>query len=569
MLSQIESPSQINDQDLEKSINSEKCVLLLTPHRMTSPIQPGVHEFPIRTLRSATILKKQYGYHVKVTDLNNHPYRFSLDQTYSLSKYHKWLKEFLINTLHVEKYRMFGLKTWGAENFIPTFSLAKVLKEINPNNHIVVAGLIGDPKDFKLEGSPIDTVIFGEPELTLGKAFSKFTNIDTNINTNIDEKIKNTTKFSNEIIHAAYIPDINKFPKIDYSIYPFQNSPEEDSNKYNIKFSPSRGCPNHCTFCAKQKGRWEGDPAFNWRAYDINRIIDEMKAIRDHFQGRQYNIHFYEHLWGGNDPKWRQEMLKALINLNMDIPLQFSTRIDMISDPDLELMSQLPGKVTVHFGMESASPTMLKMMKKTEDPAYYVKRMQEIRNKCEQLGIYWRTFIIIGHPGETKATLNESLDYLGNLLEGSQFGLLDIHPFYLLQGSEINDNIPKYEAQGSEFLYKNFRFLPISIYAASICHPSKDLSYREVIDIFLDWADKWIATQKAISNPSFGKYSVSFLELFVNFYKKLKNTPNPALEGLFSSDKQEKIDCSTGLDLFILKFWKEEFDITLNLNQES
>jgi anaerobic magnesium-protoporphyrin IX monomethyl ester cyclase len=100
----------------------------------------------------------------------------------------------------------------------------------------------------------------------------------------------------------------------------------------------SRGCPYHCSFCAKDNFR----NAYRKRPLPV--LLDELDGLRR--QGIEY-VYFIDEIFLPN-----RELLKALTGLGVKIGLQ--TRIDLWNHEMLDLLGQA-GCVSIEAGVESIS----------------------------------------------------------------------------------------------------------------------------------------------------------------------------------------------------------------------
>lgn len=100
----------------------------------------------------------------------------------------------------------------------------------------------------------------------------------------------------------------------------------------------SRGCPYHCTFCAKDNFR------NGYRKRPLPVIVEELTRLRD--QGIEY-VYFIDEIFLPN-----RELLKALAGFGLKIGLQ--TRIDLWNHELLDLLGAA-GCVSIEAGVESIS----------------------------------------------------------------------------------------------------------------------------------------------------------------------------------------------------------------------
>jgi hypothetical protein len=100
----------------------------------------------------------------------------------------------------------------------------------------------------------------------------------------------------------------------------------------------SRGCPYHCTFCAKDNFRDD------YRKRPVSAILQELDGMREH--GLEY-VYFIDEIFLPN-----RELLEALVSRRIKFGIQ--TRIDLWSPAHLELLGQA-GCVSIEAGVESVT----------------------------------------------------------------------------------------------------------------------------------------------------------------------------------------------------------------------
>src|SRR4051812_46881628 len=98
----------------------------------------------------------------------------------------------------------------------------------------------------------------------------------------------------------------------------------------------SRGCPYHCTFCAKDNFRDD------YRKRPLRTILQELDGLRAH--GVEY-VYFIDEIFLPN-----RDLLASLVGRNVKFGIQ--TRIDLWSPANLELLGRA-GCVSVEAGVES------------------------------------------------------------------------------------------------------------------------------------------------------------------------------------------------------------------------
>lgn len=189
----------------------------------------------------------------------------------------------------------------------------------------------------------------------------------------------------------------------DLNNIPFPKYAGLDLNRYTRKrlaVITSRGCPCLCTFCpiATVMGR-------QYRFRSAENVFLELeywhkKGYRDFdFQDDNFTV-----------DKTRVYAICDLIEKNgfNDLFMQCGNgiRADLATKELLERMKGI-GFRSIAFGVESANPAVLKMVKKGET-------IEEIDNAvriASEVGLDISLFYIVGLPGETKETLKDSINF--------------------------------------------------------------------------------------------------------------------------------------------------------------
>lgn len=186
----------------------------------------------------------------------------------------------------------------------------------------------------------------------------------------------------------------------------------------------SRGCLNRCSYCTSCK-IW----GYRYRRRSANNVLLEIDEIV-----KRYNIKFIsfqDDIFGiTND--WIEEFCNKLIGKPyrirwMVIIHPFSIRKD--TERILRLMKKA-GCGTLSFGIQSAHPEILKNVFRHPDEPNQLKRIIKIANK---LGFVTAASYIFGLPGDTRETIQTTIDYSLNC--GSL--LANYYNLSVLRGSEI------------------------------------------------------------------------------------------------------------------------------------
>jgi radical SAM superfamily enzyme YgiQ (UPF0313 family) len=161
----------------------------------------------------------------------------------------------------------------------------------------------------------------------------------------------------------------------------------------------SRGCPGKCTFC--------GSPKF-WGTSVVRRhspqwFFDEIKAL-----AQNGVTHFYI-----SDDTFTMDydavrkLCGKIIQADLGITWNAISRVDYIDERILGLMRQA-GCIQISFGIESGAAPIKRILGKPIDNDTCVAAF----DKVKAAGILPRAYFIYGSPGETDATIQESIDLM-------------------------------------------------------------------------------------------------------------------------------------------------------------
>jgi radical SAM superfamily enzyme YgiQ (UPF0313 family) len=135
--------------------------------------------------------------------------------------------------------------------------------------------------------------------------------------------------------------------------------------------------------------------------------------------------------------------------------------------------------VEVQFGVESCSPEMLNIMKKTKQPEKFLQRFLEISHIMSEKKVLHRANLIFNHPGETRRTLDETFSFIETELKNKDSYLIWIYHRYMhFPGCELDSNMEYYSRKfGSQFLKPEWWKSEEDQYEASMQFvPSSDLA---------------------------------------------------------------------------------------------
>jgi len=196
-----------------------------------------------------------------------------------------------------------------------------------------------------------------------------------------------------------------------------------------IPFQSRRGCPMDCSYCstATIEGRII-------RKHDPQKIV---KAIARYAEAGLDHFFFVDNTF--NLPSaYAHTLCEHLISSNLKITWRCILYPWKVDDELAEKMAKA-GCRGVSLGFESGSEKILAKMNKKYLPA----DVRQISERLKNFGIARMGFLLLGGPGETKDTVNESLEFADALdLEAMKITIgIRIYPDTALHRTAIKEGL--------------------------------------------------------------------------------------------------------------------------------
>jgi protein-L-isoaspartate(D-aspartate) O-methyltransferase len=269
------------------------------------------------------------------------------------------------------------------------------------------------------------------------------------------------------------IADLDELPPTDWSFLArYRSVARRVASQAQLYLS--RGCPFDCAFCMERAKR-----EVSWRAYSVERAVDEVKRL-DAFLGLgDWTLYVADALFGMRQA-WRRSFLEQLARARIDVEkIWLLIRVDMVDAEDLRLFAD--ANCALGFGLESGDPDLLRVIRKAGRLDDYLEQMRSIATVARKLDVPWGANVIVGHPGETEATLRRSAEYLSDLFldPAGTTGFLSVDPFRLYPGSPIDDDRGHWErTYGTRFHRPSWWHDGDPEFLSEWVDPSGELDYR-------------------------------------------------------------------------------------------
>jgi len=184
-----------------------------------------------------------------------------------------------------------------------------------------------------------------------------------------------------------------------------------------VTITTSRGCPHRCIFCVYPQTMM----GHGLRLHSVARVVDELEYIAGAFPEVR-SVFFEDDTFPANKKRCLaicEEMLRRGIRL----PWTANARVDV--DRETLVMMRRAGCRSLCVGFESGSQALLDNMKKR----ITLEQSRAFMVAARELGILVHGCFIVGLPGETRKTMEETLQLALELaLDTAQFYPVMVYP---------------------------------------------------------------------------------------------------------------------------------------------
>lgn len=378
--------------------------------------------------------------------------------------------------------------------------LIKMLK--TADNRIVLGGALCGSLQKTWEGNPmIDIVAVGYGEFLVPALAhwikSGFSEIEPPEQGRLEQKKHSLFLYSG-------VPDtknLDFLPTPDWSV-----AEKYHGTKFShIYYESVRGCPYRCSFC--NYPFLFDDKKFRMKSAD--KIASDWKFYHE-VLGVQH-ITCLDSLF--TMPKNRLiDLCGQLICNKSKMTWTCYARADDLADEEIVKLMKKAGALQVQIGIESGNQMMLDQMNKR---CTVEQNLQAIRN-CRKHGISTLISLIIGYPGESELTLNDTLEFMREARP-------DFH--FLATFSVRIEEVPMFNAYnrkrfGLEKMDNPFSFAPYWRHHTMNCAEVGN----HVRELGLTLCRERISLDGALFYQNILKYDSSMREEFLDYQMKLSNS---------------------------------------------
>ena len=193
-----------------------------------------------------------------------------------------------------------------------------------------------------------------------------------------------------------------------------------------FSFFSSYGCPEPCTFCCSPlvTGR-------RWKAIPGRQLAEELAELQQRFK---FDVLRFQDANFGVAEKRTKEFCEALVEL--DVPIHWNGTIEIetimrYKESTLDLLEESKCHL-LWLGAEAGTKEMQDRIKKKID----IDNIPLAIGKLAKRGIVPGTFWIIGYPGETRESMEETLRQAAAIKYAYPIAGSEVYPFRPIPGTE-------------------------------------------------------------------------------------------------------------------------------------
>lgn len=277
--------------------------------------------------------------------------------------------------------------------------IAEIVKKINPNIKTVAGG--HHPTiypDKVISEKNIDYIVRGEGEITFAELLNSI---------KADKPPENVPgisyKLNGKTVHNPDRPLEKNLDTIGYPIRELGLDDHEYPKNRPRVLMASRGCPFPCKFCGTSN-MWTKKVRYR----SVPNVIEEMKMLHTKYGCRVFSFDDDSFTLHG---KRTIEFCKAVIS-EFQVPIEWicTTRFDLLDEEMLRYM-KLSGCTQILVGVEAGNERILQLIQKETSK----EKMVEKRNLIKKADISFTALFILGLPTETRETLYDTYDFIGEL----------------------------------------------------------------------------------------------------------------------------------------------------------
>jgi p-methyltransferase len=235
------------------------------------------------------------------------------------------------------------------------------------------------------------------------------------------------------VLRTKVVPENNS---LDENAIDWRAFPGEELGR-TIQTRTARSCAFKCSFCNYPTRAGALSLA------SIAAIERELDSLRE--LGDVKNVVFIDDTFNVPLPRFK-DICRMMIEKDYGFNWFSYFRCSNSDEEAIDLMAR-SGCKGVFLGIESGSPTILKNMNKAATIEKYAKGMEMLRDR----GVMTFGSFIVGFPGETEETVNETIDFI----RATRPDYYRTQMWYCEAGTPIQNQRETYQIEGEGFVWSH------------------------------------------------------------------------------------------------------------------
>jgi len=176
-------------------------------------------------------------------------------------------------------------------------------------------------------------------------------------------------------------------------------------------FMLSRGCPFRCAFCQTTLTKIFG---LTCRRFSIKRSIEEIRNANKLYKkmGAKVTTYVFQDDAVTYNKKWLQDFCETLINKKLVTPWVAGSRADTLPSDDMLQLMKDSGCKKLSIGVESGNDYIRNTILQKN---LSKNKIRDAFKRLHKVGIGSHSFLMVGSPGETRATVLETVELLDEI----------------------------------------------------------------------------------------------------------------------------------------------------------
>ncbi|MFN2636588.1 MAG: radical SAM protein [Gemmatimonadaceae bacterium] len=166
-----------------------------------------------------------------------------------------------------------------------------------------------------------------------------------------------------------------------------------------IPIQTKRGCVYRCVYCT-----YRNVEGWGYRTRDPESVADEIEELKTEAGVRHFD--FVDSTFN-SPPGHALRVCEAITRRNLNVQLDTTNFTPAAAPADLLRAMKVAGFRSLGITAESASDTVLEKLEK----GFSAAKVREVAERVEGHGIKTLWIFLVGGPGETETTLEETLDF--------------------------------------------------------------------------------------------------------------------------------------------------------------